>query len=76
MPFTPYKETGNVFKEYQIVLMEIGFLAKVSFMSNEAFKANIEFSLSEVVYDLNCLMNAINRFFIQGFFIQYEAAIA
>jgi len=51
MPFTTYKGIGDVLKEYQIVSVEMDFVAEVSFISNEAFKADIEFSLREVVFD-------------------------
>ncbi len=51
MPFTTYKGIGDVLKEYQIVSMDMDFVAEVSFVSNEAFKADIEFSLREVVFD-------------------------
>ena len=51
MPFTTYKGIGDVLKEYQIVSVEMDFVAEVSFVSNEAFKADIEFSLREVVFD-------------------------
>jgi hypothetical protein len=51
MPFTTYKGIGDVLKEYQIVSTDMDFVAEVSFVSNEAFTADIEFSLREVVFD-------------------------
>ncbi|MBW4515632.1 MAG: hypothetical protein KME11_10440 [Timaviella obliquedivisa GSE-PSE-MK23-08B] len=51
MPFTTYKGIGDVLKDYQIVSMEMDFVTEVSFVNNEAFKADIEFSLREVVFD-------------------------
>jgi hypothetical protein len=51
MPFTAYKGIGEVQKEYQIVSRENDFVTEVSFLSNEAFKADIEFSLRELVFD-------------------------
>jgi hypothetical protein len=51
MPFTTYKGIGDVLKDYQIISSEADFLVEVPLNMTEAFKADIEFSLRELVFD-------------------------
>jgi hypothetical protein len=51
MPFTIYKEIGDVLKAYQIAAQEIDFLMEVPLTMTAAFQADIEFSLRELVFD-------------------------
>jgi hypothetical protein len=51
MPFTTYKSIGDVLKEYQIISMETDFIIEAPIPISEAFRADLDFSLRELVFD-------------------------
>jgi hypothetical protein len=51
MPFTIYKGIGDVLKAYHITSNEIDFVVETPLQLTDAFKADIEFSLRELVFD-------------------------
>jgi hypothetical protein len=51
MPFTTYKSIGDVLKDYQIVSTETDFIVETPILISEAFRADLDFSLRELVFD-------------------------
>ena len=51
MPFTIFRGIGDVLKEYQIVLTEIDFVVEAEFTISDTFRADLNFSLRELVFD-------------------------
>ena len=51
MPFTVFKVIGDVLKEYQIVSTEIDFVIETAIAISDTFKADLDFSLKELVFD-------------------------
>lgn len=51
MPFTVFKGIGDVLKEYQIVSIEKDFVVETVINISDTFRADLEFSLRELVFD-------------------------
>ena len=51
MPFTVFRGIGDVIKEYQIVSIEIDFVIETAITISEPFRADLDFSLRELVFD-------------------------
>jgi hypothetical protein len=51
MPFTTYKTISAVLQDYQIVSAETNFVVETHLPISDSFRADLEFSLRELVFD-------------------------